>query len=83
MDRVIVTRPMLGILFMQVCACKDADDEEILRAANEQNPCGTSQGWAHVWRSEDGARETEQERRATLPVPCADAPDRMHYLINC
>ena len=35
--RVIVTRPMIGLLYMQVCVCKDATDKEILEVSNKEN----------------------------------------------
>ncbi len=71
-ERVIVTRPMIGLLYMQVCAVADATDEEILTVANCDNLCGTSQGWVKVVRRGDGA-----------PVQCQDYPDRKHFIIHC
>lgn len=76
-ERVIVTKPMIGICHMQVCAVKDAADEELLRVANEKNECGTSRGWCHVIREES---ETWGDMR---PVQCADDPDRLHYILAC
>ena len=37
MKRVVVTQPMIGICYMQVCAVTDASDEEILEVARENN----------------------------------------------
>lgn len=42
MNKVVVTRPFMGICGMQVCAHKDATDEEILAVCNGENPSGTS-----------------------------------------
>lgn len=72
MERVIVTRPIIGICHMQVCACNDASEAEILEVANRDNPAGTSQGWTSIER--DGVQ---------APVPCKDEPDRTHYLLAC
>jgi hypothetical protein len=44
LDRVIITKPMIGICFMQVCAVADATHREILEAANRKNPARTMNG---------------------------------------
>lgn len=73
LNRVIVTKPYVGICHMQVCAMNDATDEEILSEANAQNPSGTTNGWGVVIRSGDGK-----------PVPCGDhAETRIHLLVGC
>lgn len=72
MEKVIVTRPMIGICHMQVCADKGVSEEEVLREANRQNPSGTMNGWSRIER--DGSM---------APVACADDPNRMHYMIVC
>lgn len=59
---------------MQVCAIKDATDEEILEVCNKENPSGTSGGWLEV------VREGEENM---LPVTCEDHPERVHYLVVC
>lgn len=69
MDRVIVTRAMVGIAHMQVCAVEDATDEEILRVCNRENPSGTSLGWCEVYRQN--------------PVVCLTYPERRHFLVGC
>lgn len=74
--RVHITRCMVGICFMQVCAVADATDEEILRACNEGNPAGTQAGWTSVIR-ESG------EDSAPGPVPCELIPERRHFLVAC
>ena len=75
MDRVEVTRPFMGLLYMQVCAVADATDEEILEVCNRKNLCGTTNGWCSVLRMP----ENEKQR----PVPCADHAGRQHILIAC
>jgi hypothetical protein len=77
MNKVIVTRPMVGICHMQVCAHKDATDEEILEVCNRENPAGTTNGWASIVREES---ETWGDLR---PVQCVDEPDRLHYIVAC
>jgi len=79
MDRVIITK--MAALSMQVCAIKDATDEEILLECNRQNLCGTTNGWCHVVRtiSED---DPEIAKRS-LPVQCADDENRIHLIIQC
>ena len=72
MERVIVTRAMVGICHMQVCAEADVTDEEILKTANRENPSGTTQGWCEVIREGDGA-----------PVVCAEYPERWHFMLVC
>lgn len=79
--RVIVTRPMVGVCAMQVCAVKDATDEEILAVCNDENPAGTTNGWGEVIRSveEDSLFKTANSQ----PVQCVDHDDRMHFLVLC
>ncbi len=92
MDRVIVTRPIMGLCAMQVCAVADATDEEILLICNRQNPSGTTAGWSRVVRSLDPDRIWIREDM--LPVPCGGiTPDdegsseriegRVHFLVTC
>jgi hypothetical protein len=77
LDRVVVTRPFVGLLYMQVCACNDATDEEILEVCNSKNECGTTNGWMSVIRSPEADAEN------TGPVPCVDHADRTHFLVAC
>lgn len=80
MDRVIVTRPMQGICHMQVCAARNATDEEILAVCNRDNPSGTEKGWTHVLRHDEEFLGTS----GGGPVPCADDPEnRFHFLVAC
>jgi hypothetical protein len=78
MERVVVSRAMMGICGMQVCAVKDATDEEILTVCNRQNPSGVSGGWSEVVR---GQRPTSEVPQA--PVQCEDHEDRIHILVFC
>lgn len=75
--RVVVTRPIVGICHMQVCAHKDATDDEILAVCNRENRAGTSNGWAHVCK-EDG-----EFWKGVAPVQCQDDPNRIHYMVAC
>ena len=82
MERVIITRRMVGAVAMQVCADRDATDEEILNVCNIQNPSGTSNGWVSVVREvkEDNPFYTKY----SLPVPCGDNPEtRLHFIVLC
>lgn len=79
MDRVIVTRSMVGLVFMQVCATADATDEEILEVCNRENPSGTTNGWGTVCRN----TEPDDFWGNTMPVVCKDNPERLHFLVAC
>ena len=83
MKRVLITQPMIGICFMQVCAVSDATDEEILEIANRENPAGTERGWTQV------AREDYKDSRMR-PVDCEDNKllndedhQRKHFILIC
>ena len=76
--RVQITRPIVGIYMMQVCAMKDATDDEILEVCNRENPSGTANGWTRVFREVD-----EYHGENCLPVPCNDDPERIHFLAVC
>lgn len=81
MKRVEITRPMASICGMQVCAVKDATNEEILDVCNKQNPSGTSNGWSVVVRAveEDSMFETKDN----LPVQCENHSNRLHFIVLC
>jgi hypothetical protein len=81
MDKVVITKPVIGIFHMQVCACNTATDEEILAACNAKNPSGTSAGWTQVIRETDDEKFGHENNKA--PVQCADDPTRTHYMIVC
>lgn len=74
MDRVTVSRSVVGICHMQVCAVADATDAEILKVCNGENPSGTQAGWTTV------IREGEDNQR---PVQCQSLGDRLHFLVSC
>jgi hypothetical protein len=73
--RIEVTKPMVGICHMQVCAVEDATDKEILEVCNRENLCGTTNGWINV------IRENEDER--FRPVQCDKHPGKNHFLVSC
>ena len=75
--RVVVSRPMVGLLAMQVCAVDDATDEEILEVANRDNVCGTTNGWVTVIRNQD------DYPKESHMGPCDDHPGRTHFLVLC
>lgn len=77
MDKVIVTRPMVGICHMQVCAHKDATDDEIVAVANRENPPGVSSG---TWSVTRDVSEFWGDMRS---VKCEQEPDRIHYMLGC
>ncbi len=81
MERVIITRPFIGICNMQVCAIKDATNEEILAVCNKENPAGTTNGWREVVRTEDP--DSLFSTRESLPVRCEDNPERLHLIVLC
>lgn len=75
MERIEVTRAFAGICHMQVCAVKDATDEEILAESNRKNLCGTAQGWCTVTRDESDPNLS--------PKICGEDPGRIHFLVGC
>jgi hypothetical protein len=75
--RVLVTRAIVGVAHMQVCAANDATDEEILAVCNQENPSGTSRGWSSVCRADD------EFWGKLAPVTCSDDPKRLHYMVSC
>lgn len=77
-ERVVITRSIIGIFRMQVCAEKDVTDEEILDVCNSENPAGTSNGWCRVIR----AAQDETEENA-VPVACVEDSNRLHFLVEC
>jgi hypothetical protein len=81
MERVIVTRPIMGICWMSVCAVDDATDEEILEICNKENPSGTTAGWARVIRKETELTSLENEN--IRPILCSQEQGRIHFIISC
>ena len=80
LKKVIITRQMIGICHMSVCAEKDVTDEEILAVCNSENPSGTTNGWGKVIRNPDGSWA---QSKNTAPVQCADHKNRMHFIVYC
>lgn len=78
-NRVLITRIIVGICHMQVCAVIDATDDEILTICNRENPSGTIAGWGRVIR-EDQEPDMFGDLR---PVVCAMDPERRHFMVGC
>ena len=78
--RVVITRPIMGICGMQVCAVKDASDKEILEVCNRENPSGTTAGWGTVIRR---VKKGDFMTKENLPVICADDSNRKHFIVLC
>ena len=81
MNDVVITKPMMGIFGMQVCAKKGTSDESILSVCNTENPAGTQNGWCRVFRHVDEGDTLLGEN--CLPVQCKDHEDREHLIIIC
>jgi hypothetical protein len=77
MNKVVVTRAIVGICHMQVCADKAATTAEIEEIANRENPTGLVSG---RWRV---VREVDEHWGDMRPVQCAEDPGRMHYMLSC
>ena len=69
-----VTR--VGILDMQVCVPEDWTDLQVRRFANDQNPCGTENGW-HIRREGDPALQGKPERN-----PCDYRVGHVHIMLD-
>jgi len=84
MNKVVIMRGIIGVYTMQVCAHKDATDNEILSVANQENPSGTTNGWTGICRkSEDHPDHPAIDGKTLGPVQCADNPERQHILLTC
>lgn len=77
-EDVVVTKPFIGLLYMQVCAYGEVPPQRVEDRANALNPSGTSTGW-HIIVVD----EPEEDGPSKAPVRCADDPARVHYLLNC
>lgn len=77
MEKIVVTRPILGLAHMQVCALATATDEEILAVCNRDNPSGTSLGWSRVYRNKTG------KDKEWAPVQCLNEDERLHFIVGC
>jgi hypothetical protein len=65
-DDVIVTKAMIGLTGMQVCAFGRVPPEIVEDRVNALNPTGISSRWRILW-----------ERENCKPVQCADDPARL------
>lgn len=85
MNRVVVTKSMMGIFSMQVCAEKDAKDEEILEVCDRENPAGTTNGWGTVVRVIQNVIgvSDDYDGKNQLPVQCEKDPERLHFIVYC
>lgn len=81
MKRIEVTRGIVGLCHMQVCAEPNVTDEEILAVCNQENPSGTSHGWVSVVRED--CESDVWPAKDMHPVPCSDDPARIHFLVAC
>ena len=80
MNRVEVTKAIVNIFTMQVCAVSDVSDMEILDVCNTKNPAGTMNGWGIVVRTPNGKLGQEENK---APVTCAEDNKRTHFLVLC
>lgn len=78
--RVRVTKPLVGVAYMQVCAVKDATNEEILEVCNRENARATRMVWIHVVR-ENEPKEHFWTTEHMRPVSCSNDPERVHFLV--
>ena len=76
MEKAIILSPFHGLASMVVCVQKDMTDAEILAFCNQENPSGTTNGWAKVERN-----NVEYPKRN--PVVCDQDADRLHLIIDC
>ena len=81
MNRVEVTKCMVGVFGMQVCAENDVTDKEILKVCNTENPSGTEAGWGVVLRPHNLEDNNMPDNCA--PVACDDDAGRHHFLVLC
>lgn len=65
-----------GALDMQVCVPRDWTDEQVVKFAESEIPCGTTCGW-QIRRQGDKALSGSDER-----VTCASDPDRVHIMLD-
>lgn len=61
-----------GALSIRVCT-NAKQKKEIERLANQASMCGTTTGWI--------LDEKESKRLGQAKVPCADDPERTHYIL--
>jgi len=68
-----------GLLYQVVCAPKSWSAERIAKEVTHQNPPGTS--------SDKWVISVPEKRKGKFNkkncIPCPDAPNRQHWLLNC
>ncbi|GAA4465464.1 hypothetical protein [Novipirellula rosea] len=74
LQRVRITKAILGIVHMQVCAVDDATDEEILEFCNRNNSSDDHSVWKKVIR--------EGSEGPFSPTKCKDYEGRTHFVVG-
>jgi len=75
MNKPEVTRK--GILDMQVCVPMNWIDEQVLLFAENENTCGTKNGW-HIRKEGDKYLNGSHER-----VQCEERVNYVHIMLDC
>ena len=65
-----------GLLDMQVCVPKEYTDEQVIKFAEKENPCGTMHGWG-VRKQGHKLLGGSNER-----VQCSKNPNKCHIMLN-
>jgi len=63
-------------LSMQVCVPKEWTDEQVITFAEQENPCGTEQGWG-IRKQGDKLLAGANER-----VECAELSSHFHIMLD-
>lgn len=66
----------MGFLDMQVCVPTDWDDDQVRRFAEQEYPCGTTNGW-QIRRTGDEALLGQNER-----VTCEGREGYVHIMLD-
>jgi len=61
---------------MQVCVPEDWHDAAVIRFAEQENPCGTTNGW-FIRRKGDDGLAGDPERQ-----PCAKCSNHVHIMLD-
>ena len=72
-DRLFVMGEQL--FYILVCAPKSWDAEKVQRVTNENNRCGTLNGWRITEPNEINGLDAN-------PCPCHDSEDRQHWYLS-
>ena len=65
-----------GVLDMQVCVPSEWTDDQVLEFAEQENTCGTSNGW-FIRRQGNELLDGADER-----VPCEDRANHVHIMLD-